>query len=366
MKRHTFNIMKNQLPNGRTLSWMLATVLGLVAGCATKKPEPQNFVVFPPPPDEPRIQYLMSYGSEGDLGSGGKFNQFLVGEEKVVRPIYKPYGIAISEGKIYVCDTQVAGVAIADLARRKLKLLKPAGQAAMKIPINIAVDKDGTCYVTDTGRGQVLIYSKAGALLETLGKAGEMKPCGIALAGERLYVTDLVGQNVLVYNKANRQLLFTVPRSRTNEQARLAGPTNVALDPQGRIYVSDSRGFEAKIYDAEGNFIRTIGEQGVTPGQFTLPKGIGADREGRVYVLDAAAPVIQLFDSQGKLLMFFGQPATSGAGGLYLPAGLTIDYDNVGLFQKYAAPGVKLEYLILVTNQAGPQKVSVYGFIKKG
>jgi hypothetical protein len=45
---------------------------------------------------------------------------------------------------------------------------------------------------------------------------------------------------------------------------------------------------------------------------------------------------------------------------------LTIDYDNVGLFQKYAAPGFKIEYLILLTNQAGPQKVSVYGFLSKG
>jgi DNA-binding beta-propeller fold protein YncE len=176
----------------------------------------------------------------------------------------------------------------------------------------------------------------------------------------------LTSHNVLVYNKASRELLFTVPRSRTNELARLAGPTNVALDPQGRIYVSDSRGFEAKVYDAEGNYIRTIGEQGVTPGQFTLPKGIGVDHEGRVYVLDAAAPVVQLFDAEGRLLMFFGQPATSGEGGLYLPAGLTIDYDNVGLFQKYAAPGFKIEYLILLTNQAGPQKVSVYGFLSKG
>jgi hypothetical protein len=50
---------------------------------------------------------------------------------------------------------------------------------------------------------------------------------------------------------------------------------------------------------------------------------------------------------------------------LYLPAGLCVDYENAGLFQKYAAPGFKIEYLILVTNQAGPNKVSVYGFLAK-
>jgi len=39
-----------------------------------------------------------------------------------------------------------------------------------------------------------------------------------------------------------------------------------------------------------------------------------------------------------------------------------VDYDSVSLFQKRAAPGFKLEYLILVTSQFGAHKVSVYGF----
>jgi hypothetical protein len=63
--------------------------------------------------------------------------------------------------------------------------------------------------------------------------------------------------------------------------------------------------------------------------------------------------------------MFFGQPDSSGEAGLYLPAGLIVDYNNLGLFEKYVAPGFKLEYLILLTNQVGPHKVSVFGFVKK-
>src|ERR1041385_6876406 len=127
------------------------------AGCATHKPTPKNFIFFPPAPEEPRIQYLMSYGSEGDLGGGSALSQFLVGEEKVYRPIWKPYGLAARNGKVYVCDTQAGNVSIVDLSKRKIQYLKPEGQAAMKLPINLAVDKDGTCYVTDTARKQVQI-----------------------------------------------------------------------------------------------------------------------------------------------------------------------------------------------------------------
>jgi hypothetical protein len=45
-----------------------------------------------------------------------------------------------------------------------------------------------------------------------------------------------------------------------------------------------------------------------------------------------------------------------------LPAGVTVDYDNLSYFQRFAAPGFTLEYLIFVTNQTGGQKVSVFGF----
>jgi len=342
-----------------------AGIISLLAGCATHKPIPKNYVVFPPPPDEARIQYLTSFGSESDLGGQSKFNQFIMGEQKILRPITKPYGVTMRGGKIYVCDTQAANVCIVDVNKRTLRPFKPVGQAALKTPINVAADDDGTFYVTDSGRKQVLIYNKEGELLEALGKKGEMEPCGIALSGDRLYVSDLANHCIRVYEKATRKPLFTAPRDRTDAKAIPFGPTNIAIDQKGQIYVSDSRGFTVKIYDAEGNFTRSVGDLGVTPGQFTLNKGIGVDREGRFYVVDAAAPVVQLFDDQGRLLMWFGEPKSSGPAGLYLPAGLTVDYESVGLFQKYAAPGYKLEYLILLTNQVGPQKVSIFGFLKK-
>jgi len=336
-----------------------------VAGCATKKPAKSNYLFFPPAPDEPRIQYLTSFGAESDLRSPGKFAQFVAGEEKVVRPIWKPYGVTIKNGKVYVCDTQMSAVIIADLQKGKFTLLKPEGQAALRLPVNVAVDEKETCYVTDALRGQVLIYDKQGNLLDAIGKTGELKPSGIVLVGDRIYVTEMKKSVVAVFGKTDHKLLFTFPKNPRGDKDRLFQPTNLAADSKGRIYVSDSGGFATKIFDSEGNHVRTVGELGVTPGQFSLPKGVGVDHQGRFYVVDAAAPVVQLFDSDGRLLMFFGQPGTSGQAGLYLPAGLTVDYENAGLFSKYVAPGYKVEYLILLTNQVGPQKVSVFGFLKK-
>jgi DNA-binding beta-propeller fold protein YncE len=345
-------------------AWLLAGALCL-AGCATKKPAAKEYMVFPPPPDEPRIQYLTSFGSEDDLHKASKFNAFIVGQEKVLRPITKPYGVAIKGGKIYVCDTQAGCVAVADLVKGRIHYLRPQGTSAMKMPVNVAVDKDDTVYVTDTLRGQIMVLGQDGGLIEAVGLKDEMKPCGLAIAGDKLYVTDLKNSCVRVYDKATRKVLSTFATKDGDPQGRVFQPTNLAVDSKGNVYVSDTGGFVVKVYDASGHYVRTVGEHGVTPGQFSLPKGLAVDRDNRLYVLDAAAPVVQLFDAEGRLLMFFGQPNTSGDAGLYLPAAMTVDYENAGLFQKYVQPGYKAEYVILLTNQVGPHKVSVFAFLKK-
>jgi len=45
-----------------------------------------------------------------------------------------------------------------------------------------------------------------------------------------------------------RKPLFTAPPAGSDEKAKPFGPTNVAVDQKGQIYVSNSRGFTIKIY----------------------------------------------------------------------------------------------------------------------
>jgi hypothetical protein len=335
------------------------------AGCTTKPAAKQSFIFFPPAPDEPRVQFLTSFATESDLGGQGKLSAFVVGEEKFVRPIWKPYGITAAKGKLYICDTQPHHIVVVDLTKHRFTFLKGEERGAIQMPINVAVDKDGTRYVADPKRGQVLIFDNQNQFVAEVGHPGEMRPSGIVLAADRFYVSDLSNHCVRVFSKATRETLFTFPRDATNVHAKIFSPTNLAADDKGQIYVSDSGGFIVKVFDAEGNYLRTVGDVGLKPGRFALPKGIGVDHEEDIFVVDAATAVVQMFDKQGQLLMYFGEPQSSGPGALYLPAGLAVDYENVGLFQKYAAPGYKIDFLIFVTNQAGPQKVSVFGFMKK-
>ena len=360
--------MKIKELNNNAVILLAAVLLCLIGGCATQqKNVKSDYVFFPPPPDEPRIQFLTSFSMESDLGGQSKLSQFVVGQDKVLRPLWKPYGLTTSRGKLYICDTQPKNLTIVDFAKQKFDYLRPDGPAVMKMPLSIAVDpNDGTRYVADAARGQVLIYSADNQYLGDVGQKGEMKPSGIAEWKDRFYVTDLSNHCVRVYSKADRKLLFSVPRVNDDAHGKLYSPTNVDVDDKGQIYVSDTGAAMVQVYDVEGNLLRTIGQLGLKPGRFARPKGIAVDREGRVYVVDAATAITQVFDKEGRLLMYFGEPATSGPGALYLPAGIAVDYDNVDYFRKFAAPGYKIDFLIFVANQAGTQKVSVFGFMRKG
>ena len=335
-----------------------------MAGCASKAPVKQGYTFFPAAPDEPKVQYLATFSSDADLGTGSRFSQFVTGKAKEENPIIKPYGVGIRDGKIFVCDTMRSAIQVFDLNTKKAHYFAAAGDGAVKMPINISFDLDDTRYIADSTRGQVLIF-KGDEFGGALGTKDEMTPCDVAISSNRLYVADVKGHVVRVYDKLSRKPLFTMPRDPKTSTNKLFSPTNLALDSKGRVLASDTGAFAVRVFDTEGNFIASFGQQGVAPGLFARPKGIAVDRQNLIYVVDASTQVVQVFNPEGKLLMFFGQPEASKEGDLHLPAGLRIDYDNVKYFQDKVAPGFKLEYLILVTSQVGANKLNVYGFVTK-
>jgi len=345
----------------------LASILVLAVSCATKPPAKPGHTFFPPAPDEPRVQFLASFSSDVDLGwNVSKFAEFVTGKAAAQNPLIKPYGVAAKDGKIFVCDTMQGAVEIFDFEKKRAYYLAPRGEGRLKTPINITIDADGTRYVADTGRGQVVLFRNDDQYITAMGKTDEMRPSDVAITSDRLYVTDLKGHVVRVYSKADRTLLFTIPRDPKTAQRKLLSPTNLAVDEQaGKLVISDTGAFSVQIYDLEGKFLSAIGGQGVAPGLLARPKGVALDRAGLIYIVDAATQVVQIFNADGRLLMFFGQPETSTRGDLHLPAAVRLDYENVKLFQNEIAPGRECEYLIYVTSQVGANKVNVYGFLKK-
>ena len=346
---------------------ILALIIFIAAGCtsAPMKAE-QGPVFYPEPPAAPRIQYLRSFTSALDLGAKkSAFELFVTGKKERIDVLDKPYGVSIHDGKIYVCDTN-ATVMVFDLKNKSFGPLQGAqGLGKLPQPLNISIDKNGNKYVTDPIRGQVVIYDKNDAYVKAFGITGAWKPVDAAVYEDRLYVADIQSSEIKVLDKETGDILLRFGQAKDETFGRLVSPTNIAFDNEGYLYVADAGRFQVVKMDRDGHIIKSFGELGDRLGSFARPRGVAVDREGRLYVVDAAFDNVQIFNGKDGRLLFFFAKAGAKPGNLYLPAKITIDYDNISYFQQYADPRFEIEAILIVTSQFGNQMVNVYALGKE-
>jgi len=347
------------------LKYAFLIILFFIFGCATTSKiaqKEQKPIFYPPTPDEPRLQFLASFSSSNDLeATPSAFRKFIADEENSSQPIVKPYGVAVYDNKIYICDTVHNGIDILDLEKRKFQYFRAKGEAQLIDPINLCFNANGDMYVADSRRGQVVIFDKDGNYLGAVGKKSEFKPTDVLIRGDKIYISDLKDPSIKIFGLQNRKYLSCIPGERAKEEAKLFSPTNIAMDEEGNLYVSDTGAFRVQKYSPNGEFLMSFGSHGDSPGQFARPKGVAVDKEGRVYVVDAAFENIQIFNKEGKLLLFFPEPGASSVS-LVLPAGIAIDYSLKDYFSPLIDPSFEVEYLVLATSQYGDRKLSLFGF----
>ena len=183
----------------------------------------------------------------------------------------------------------------------------------------LGVDSKDQVYIFIRGIDAILVYDSKGNLLKSWGRGYfSSRPHGLCVGpDDSIYCTDDGDHTVRKFTRDGRLLMILGQRNqpsgtgcvnrdyRTIKQS--AGPfncpTDVALDKEGNIYVSDGYG-NARIhkFSKEGEFLLSWGEPGRDPGQFNLPHGIFISQEGTVYVADRENSRIQLFDSEGKFI----------------------------------------------------------------
>jgi len=364
-KMNTVSYMNRS--TGRRIIFYVFFVAYLIHFSCTQKPRIGNdadqVVIFPTPPEAPKIQYLTSISKSTDItGEPSKFMSYILGKQEE-KPIIKPYGIAVHNGKIYICDTMLGGLEIIDMQKNTFEYFKPSGLGQLKKPINCAVDQQGFVYVADSERGQIVIFNSDGQYHKSIGDASEMKPTDVSVTQDRIWVCDIQNRRILSFDKNTYEVVDTFPQPSSSDSGNVYSPTNIYVT-ENELYVSDFGDFKIKIYAKDGTPLRSIGSFGRSFGQFVRPKGIAVDRQKNLYVVDAGFENVQIFNNQGQLLMFFGG-SYKKPGDMWLPAKVAIDYNNVKYFEKYVYKDFALKYLILVTNQYGPDKINIYGFIEK-
>jgi DNA-binding beta-propeller fold protein YncE len=342
----------------------------LLSGCGTQatKPVDDKAVAFwPPYPDEPRLQFLTSFERSTDIApEKTSFDNLIYGTEtQTIQMLSKPYGVAMWNGRIYVCDMASHAVVILDLRKHQTLEMGQSQGDNLKRPNAIAISPDGIKYVADSDLGMVLVFDQNERHIKTFGRK-EVVPVNVAVWKNELYVVDYKGQKVDVLDRNTGEVLRTIggPGS---EPGQFVKPLGIAVDGTGNVYVGDVLKCTIQKFDREGKLISGWGTVSNKAGGLVRPKHIGVDSQGLIYVVDSSFQNVQLFDQNGQVLTFFGSTGHH-PGAMNLPVGLAIHEGDLDLFAKDIHPAFAAERLVLVTNQFGKNKVSVYamGHLKPG
>lgn len=308
---------------------MLVALPIIVYGCAAP---PLPDLYWPVPPDEPRIKYVRDYrGSENlDFKKSSIAADILLGAE-ASSALKKPNGIyADDKGRIYVTDTAAGDVFIIDPEKKTATTLSEMGGArSLYKPIGVTVDYNGRIFVTDSQDDKVAIYDESGKFITNIMPDVPFKqPTGIISdnINKKLYVTDTHTHDIRVFDLETLKPIRTIGK-RGKEEGHFNFPSNITVDPKGRVFVVDTMNGRVQIFDSEGKFIRAFGQFGDAAGMFARPKGIAVDSEGHVYVVDSAFNNVQIFDDEGQILLPFASYGNE-RGQMVLPSGAAIDKND--------------------------------------
>lgn len=285
-------------------------------------------LVWPPPPAEPRVAYVRSISGPGDLkvrvSFGRRLSNWLFGTKKGKEKLARPFGIAVDdEDNLLLTDTSEAAVCYFDWRKNTWQRWEKIGDIQLVSPVAVAKQRE-TFFVADSELAKVLAFrGKADLLFEITD--GLQRPCGLAIAEDKLFVTDSKAHAVLVFDLKGR-LLSQFGRRGTGP-GEFNFPTHIAAGPEGRLLVTDSMNHRVQLLDTAGQPLGVVGRPGDSSGQFSRPKGVAFDGDGHIYATDALFDNIQVFSQQGEFLLSVGTTG-SEPGEFWLPNGIAISRDQ--------------------------------------
>ncbi|MBI5864898.1 MAG: hypothetical protein HZB38_10395, partial [Planctomycetes bacterium] len=198
------------------IRWQLAAIAALAAGCAPKPLETFSFsgtpLVWPLPPDPPRIRYIGKIVGEASLGRPAGLGEALkavVQGASPPRAFSTPTAVALAGMQVFVADpSHPAGPCVhaLDLAAKQISVIEIADGALLKRPIDLAIHGQ-TLAVADSQREAVFLFGLDGRFQRTVG-AGELnRPAAVAWSsdGALLWVLDSAAHEAVAFTRDGRR-----------------------------------------------------------------------------------------------------------------------------------------------------------------
>jgi len=252
--------------------------------------------------------------------------------QSIMANLDTPTAVAIDEdGNLYVVESRANRLLIYNSAGEYREAL-----SGLQQPVSVAVGKDGRIFVGNSNTGNVEVYGPDLTLLHKLGLGdGEFTYPGSIVVDDagKTYVVDSQEDEINVYHPdGSPHFSFG---GTGNADGRFYFPTSIAIDEFSKELIvvdlqivrsvfNTHEGARIQIFDMAGYFKRSFGEHGIGAGKLAQPIGIAVDIEGRIYVSDAYQNMIQVFSREG----FFLGAITNPEYPLKTPSGIVVSDSN--------------------------------------
>jgi len=233
------------------------------------------------------------------------------------------YGVG--DGQVFEPTTQAVNLcrvnwdqtkaATSILSRPELPLARPLG---------LAFDAQGNLIVAEEFGYRLSVFDKDGQFVRSIGTQGSAtdtpqftRPNSVAVAPDgTIYVADTWNYRVEHLSADGSKVLGVWGQANeagfgasTQPTDGFWGPRDVAVDAQGRVYVSDTGNKRIRVYDLSSGtatFVQDLGSGGSGPGQLNEPNEVLVHPvDGRVFVADTWNRRVSIFSRDGAFLTSF-------------------------------------------------------------
>ncbi len=209
-------------------------------------------------------------------------------------------------------------------------------------PYGVAVSPadDGRAFVVDRGNARIQVFSPTGQALGVWGSRGNGRhqfwlPSDVAVSpdGRYVYVLDQGQRQIKRFEPApdcfppGERECFTDSRTVVfGYFGQMMDPTGLAVDLQGRVLATDTVLHRVLVFDAAGGELPGFGVPGTGPGELLNPTDVAVHPDGTIWVADTGNNRISFFTPDGQ---YKGQWTGGGKNGeLFHPTGIAIDRDG--------------------------------------
>jgi hypothetical protein len=207
----------------------------------------------------------------------------------------------------------------------------PATSAMLDNPMGVAIDGGGNLYVTDWENHRVRKVDAAGTITTFAGNgagpgselgdggpatsASLAAPWGIAASQGSLYIADWMNARVRRVDAGGTISTFAGTGQWSEDPgdggpaaaASLSGPTDVAVDGAGNVYISEGEGRRVRKVDPTGTITTVV-------SGLWWPSGVAVDATGVLYIADHGGKRVYRLDGSGTLAVVAGTGALGHTG----------------------------------------------------